>query len=54
MEEGIAAAEELNEQLTGELANDAEENVNGWTHKRLALDADGNEVKHGLKHRYRL
>ena len=33
---------------TGELANDAEENVNGWTHKRLARDAEGNEVKHQL------
>ncbi|MBP5254514.1 MAG: glycoside hydrolase family 3 C-terminal domain-containing protein [Lachnospiraceae bacterium] len=33
---------------TGELANDEEENVNGWSHKRLALNNQGEEVKHGL------
>ena len=33
---------------TEELANDAEENVGGWAHKRLALNAQGEAVKHGL------
>ena len=33
---------------TDELANDAEENIGGWAHKRLAINAQGQEVKHGL------
>ena len=31
-----------------ELAHDADENVNGWIHQRLALNSQGQEVKHGL------
>ena len=33
---------------TAELANDEEENIGGWAHKRLALNAQGQEVKHAL------